>query len=124
MDTNKVLRELGVTVVMAMLIMVPASLALQGYWKGDAGTPKAGWIGTYDTNDGLPPDTKDTTQAAYSNFTANDTSQTVRTLAQWAKQGDVDAINALIDQRGGWGNLTAAQKEKVTQLLLHRDVTL
>lgn len=124
MDTKKILRELGVTVIMALLIMVPASLALQGYWVGDAGTPKAGWIGTYDTNDGLPPDTKDTTQAAYLNFTANDPSQKALTLVQRAKRGDVDAINALIDANGGWGSLTAAQKEKVTQLLLRRDVTL
>lgn len=41
-----------------------------------------------------------------------------------AKLGDKNAINELISLAGGWGALTAAQKEKITQLLLGQDVTL
>lgn len=124
MNKNEVLTRIVVTVIMSLFVMVPVSLALQGYWKGDAGTPKEGYLGAYDTVNGLPPDTTATTREAYQNYTANDTSQKPPTLAQRAKMGDVDAINTIIDSKGGWSNLTATQKEKVTQLLLHRDVTL
>ncbi len=49
---------------------------------------------------------------------------TLAELKAFAKEGDRRAIKELVDLKGGWASLTAAQKEKITQLLLGYGVEL
>ncbi len=48
---------------------------------------------------------------------------TLFSLQEQTKRGNVDAIRTLIEQKGGWSLLTAAQKDKVFQLLLRYDIS-
>jgi len=54
----------------------------------------------------------------------NTRNATVTELRTMAKEGNTAAIKELIASAGGWDSLTAAQKEKVTRLLIGENVTL
>jgi len=45
-------------------------------------------------------------------------------VMQLATEGNIEAINSLIDSKGGWNKLTTTQKEKITQLMLGRKVDI
>jgi len=49
---------------------------------------------------------------------------TVPELKMRAKRGDRRAIKELVELKGGWSALTAAQKTKVTRLMIMEDVDL
>ena len=54
----------------------------------------------------------------------NERELTLEEIKTLAKKGYIPAIKELIVLRGGWGTLTPAQKEKVTQLILGFEVEL